>query len=50
LFCDDRGRRVAAGTLSSARVVQIDMPGRSQVRVETDVIDPIIDALMADCP
>ena len=27
LFCDDRGRRVAAGSLSSARVVRVDRPG-----------------------
>lgn len=31
LYCDDRGRRVAAGSLSSARVVQIDRLGRGQV-------------------
>jgi type IV fimbrial biogenesis protein FimT len=50
LFCDDRGRRVAAGQLSSARVVQIDRPGRGQVLVEKAPIDTIIDALAADCP
>jgi type IV fimbrial biogenesis protein FimT len=50
LFCDDRGRRVAAGALSSARVVQIDRPGRGQVLVEKAPIDVIIDALGADCP
>ena len=37
LFCDDRGRRVAAGSLSSARVVSIDLPGRGTVR--QDVAD-----------
>jgi type IV fimbrial biogenesis protein FimT len=31
LFCDDRGNRVAAGQLSTARVVRIDPPGRGQV-------------------
>ncbi len=31
LFCDDRGRRVASGSLSSARVVSIDNIGRGQV-------------------
>jgi hypothetical protein len=34
LFCDDRGRRVAAGQLSSARVVTIDGIGRGQVYQE----------------
>jgi len=31
LFCDDRGRRVAAGSLSSARAVRVDAPGRAVV-------------------
>jgi len=43
LFCDDRGRRVAAGSLSSARIVGIDRPGRAQVLVETDAINDVID-------
>ncbi len=34
LFCDDRGRRVAAGSLSSARAVRIDRPGRGLVLQE----------------
>jgi type IV fimbrial biogenesis protein FimT len=34
LFCDDRGRRMAAGSLSSARIVRIDQPGRGQVLQE----------------
>jgi prepilin-type N-terminal cleavage/methylation domain-containing protein len=50
LLCDDRGRRVTAGSLSSARVVQIDRPGRGQVLTETAVIDPVIGALGATCP
>lgn len=50
LYCDDRGRRVAAGSLSSARVVQIDRPGRAQVLTETAAIDPLIGALGATCP
>lgn len=50
LFCDDRGRRIAAGQLSSARVVQIDLPGRAQALVEKAAIDPIIDDLGANCP
>ncbi len=50
LYCDDRGRRATAGQLSSARLVQIDRPGRGQVLVETAAINPIITALGADCP
>lgn len=50
LYCDDRGRRIAAGSLSSARVVQVDRVGRGQVLTETGVVDPIIDALDATCP
>jgi hypothetical protein len=55
LLCDDRGRRVAAGSLSSARVVQIDRPGRGQVLTETAQVDPVIAALAgagvaATCP
>lgn len=38
LYCDDRGRRVAAGALSAARVVLIDRPGRGQVQQELDQI------------
>jgi len=50
LFCDDRGRRIAAGALSSARVVQIDRPGRGQALSEADAVNPVIDALAATCP
>jgi Tfp pilus assembly protein FimT len=52
LLCDDRGRRIAAGALSSARVVQIDRPGRAQALSESDAVDPVIDALDPDptCP
>jgi type IV fimbrial biogenesis protein FimT len=50
LFCDDRGRRIAAGALSSARVVAVDRPGRGQVIQEKAAIDPIIGALGANCP
>jgi type IV fimbrial biogenesis protein FimT len=45
LFCDDRGRRLAAGALSSARIVTIDRPGRGQVLQEKAIVDPIIAAL-----
>jgi Tfp pilus assembly protein FimT len=34
LFCDDRGQRMAAGTLSSARFVRVDRFGRGQVLQE----------------
>jgi type IV fimbrial biogenesis protein FimT len=34
LYCDDRGRRVTSGTLSSARVVRMDKLGRPQVLTE----------------
>ena len=50
LFCDDRGARLAAGSLSSARVVAVDRPGRGQVLQEKVAIDPIIAALGAACP
>lgn len=49
-LCDDRGRRVAAGSLSSARVVQIDRPGRAQALSESAAVDPILTALDATCP
>jgi type IV fimbrial biogenesis protein FimT len=38
LFCDDRGRRLAAGSLSSARIVRVDLPGRGQVLQELAAI------------
>lgn len=55
LICDDRGRRVAAGSLSSARLVRIDRPGRAQVLRETTQVNPFIAALAlagvaATCP
>jgi len=34
LFCDDRGQRIAAGALSSARVVWTSPAGRAQVLAE----------------
>jgi hypothetical protein len=39
LLCDDRGRDVAAGSVSTARGVRIDRPGRAQVFQETGQID-----------
>jgi type IV fimbrial biogenesis protein FimT len=53
LYCDDRGRRAAAGSLSSARVVRIDLPGRAQVFTEVAAVNPYITALGvigAACP
>jgi Tfp pilus assembly protein FimT len=34
LYCDDRGRRITSGTLSSARVVLLDKLGRPQALSE----------------
>jgi hypothetical protein len=42
LFCDDRGQRVAAGSLSSARVVRTSRPGRAQVLAEVAQISPLM--------
>ncbi len=50
LFCDDRGRRLAAGSLSSARIVTTDRPGRSQVLQEKTIIDPLIATTGGTCP
>ena len=47
LYCDDRGRRAAAGTLSSARVVRIDRPGRGQVLQETGDVNGTITGVLA---
>jgi type IV fimbrial biogenesis protein FimT len=47
LFCDDRGSRMAAGTLSSARAVRIDRPGRGQVLQEVGDIAATIGVLTA---
>jgi type IV fimbrial biogenesis protein FimT len=50
LFCDDRGRRLAAGSLSSARIVTVDRPGRGQVLQEKAIIDPLIAVTGGTCP
>lgn len=34
LLCDERGRRLTSGSLSAARVVRVDRPGRGQVLSE----------------
>ena len=49
-FCDDRGRRLAAGSLSSARVVIVDRPGRGQVLTEKVDVDGWIAGTGATCP
>jgi type IV fimbrial biogenesis protein FimT len=50
LFCDDRGRRIAAGALSSARLVRVDRFGRGQVLQELADITPVVGAVGATCP
>lgn len=50
LYCDERGNRGAAGSLSTARVVRIDPTGRGQVLRTVDELTPIIAALGAACP
>ncbi len=50
LHCDDRGRRMAAGSLSSARLVRVDRFGRGQVLQESAAIDPVIATVGATCP
>jgi type IV fimbrial biogenesis protein FimT len=42
LLCDDRGRRVAGGALSSARVVRVDRLGRAHAMSETNLVNPVI--------
>jgi type IV fimbrial biogenesis protein FimT len=53
LLCDDRGRRAAAGSLSSARVVLVNRPGRAHVLSETAAVDVWAAGLVAagaTCP
>jgi type IV fimbrial biogenesis protein FimT len=54
LFCDDRGRRVAGGSLSSARVMLTNRVGRAQVLSETGPVNAWATALTgmvgATCP
>jgi len=50
VLCDDRGRRVAGGGLSSARAVRIDATGRGVVLQETVQVDPAIGTAGATCP
>jgi type IV fimbrial biogenesis protein FimT len=55
LFCDDRGRRIAAGAMSAARVVRIERTGRAQVLQEETPVNAMIAGLAlggvnATCP
>jgi type IV fimbrial biogenesis protein FimT len=55
LFCDDRGRAMAAGSMSAARVVSIDLPGRGQVRqdpadVTALITGPALAGINPTCP
>jgi len=53
LLCDDRGRRAAAGSLSSARIVRIDRPGRAQALQEVADVNTWAAGLIlggATCP
>jgi len=47
LFCDDRGRRVAAGSLSSARVVRTPAAGRAQALSEVLEVNALFTVLTA---
>jgi prepilin-type N-terminal cleavage/methylation domain-containing protein len=51
LFCDDRGRRVAAGSLSAARAIRVAAPGRSEMVQEVaDIATLIAGPLTAVAP
>jgi Tfp pilus assembly protein FimT len=57
LFCDDRGRRVASGSLSSARIVRIPTAGRAQVLSEVAqvttlnaVLNSVVHSVATTCP
>lgn len=55
LYCDDRGRRVAAGGLSAARAVRVQTTGRAEVLRDMDLIDDAVAAIAGagfsvDCP
>ena len=53
LVCDDRGRRTAAGGLSTARVVQVERTGRAQAlqeRVQIDATMTLLSSLYSVNP
>lgn len=45
LFCDDRGRRVAAGSLSSARIVRTPAAGRADALTEVAQVNALFTTL-----
>jgi type IV fimbrial biogenesis protein FimT len=47
LFCDDRGRRVTSGNISSARIVRVDATGRGVVQQELADVAVGIDVIAA---
>lgn len=55
LYCDDRGRGVAAGGLSAARIIQVQVTGRAEVLRDIALVDQGIADLTGagvsvDCP
>lgn len=46
LFCDDRGRRRAAGQLSSARAILVGQPGRSELVQEEAALNLVVTNLL----
>jgi type IV fimbrial biogenesis protein FimT len=53
LFCDDRGQRIAAGALSSARIVRTNPAGRAQALAERSQLTGLMlgfTANGANCP
>ena len=53
LFCDDRGERLAAGSLSSARIVLTGRSGRPQAQAERAALAPFMTGFNtngAGCP
>jgi type IV fimbrial biogenesis protein FimT len=50
VYCDDRGRRAAAGGLSSARAIRVAPTGRADVLQEIAAVNPALAETLADCP
>lgn len=49
LYCDDRGRRIASGGRSTARLIQVLMTGRAEVLSDADLIAARVGGGF-DCP
>jgi type IV fimbrial biogenesis protein FimT len=49
LYCDDRGRRLAAGSLSSARIITIDRLGRGQAFQDETIVNGQIATSTGTC-